>query len=166
MGDDLHCRVATDAQRETPAEQRKPGTPSGRRKRWYPEESSEIATALRRLSVSPWLIAGRDDETIGAVRRNLHAIRETFARLGWVLVVERDFVRLRKSPPVRRGAWAAEEPTPLQSSWFFLLVAAAESVGSRVALANLVLAARAAAADAGLPVTHDIAERRAIVHAL
>lgn len=139
--------------------------PTGR-KRWLPEASAETAAALRRLAVSPWLIAGRDDETIGAVRRNLPAIREALARLGWVLVVERDFVRLRKSPPVRCDAWCAEGPTPLQASWFFLIVAAAESVAPRVVLPQLIMAARAAAAEAGLSVTHDMAERRAIVRAL
>lgn len=139
---------------------------ASRRKRWLPEATAETAAALRRLAVTPWLIAGRDDETISAVRRNLPAIREAFGRLGWVLVVERDFIRLRKSPPVRRDAWSAEGPTPLQASWFFLIVAAAESVAPRVALPQLIVAARAAAAEAGLPVTHDIAERRAIVRAL
>jgi uncharacterized protein (TIGR02678 family) len=67
---------------------------------------------------------------------------------------------------VRRQAWSADGPTPLQASWFFLLVAGAESVMPRVALAQLVTAARAAAAEAGLAVKHDISERRAIVRAL
>jgi uncharacterized protein (TIGR02678 family) len=143
-----------------------PEAAPSKRKRWLPEASAETAAALRRLAVSPWLIAGRDDEIMAAIRRNLPAIRETLARLGWVLVAERDFIRLRKSPPVRREAWSAEGPTPLQASWFFLLVAGAESVVPRVALSQLVMAARAAAAEAGLPVNHDIAERRAIVRAL
>lgn len=141
------------------------GTPT-RRKRWLPEASNETAAALRRLALTPWLVAGRDDDMIGAVRRNEDAIRETLTRLGWVLIVERDFVRLRKSPPVRRDAWMLDGPTPQQASWFFLLVAAAESVAPRVALSHLVLAARAAAAEAGLAVTHDLTERRAIVAAL
>lgn len=141
------------------------GQVSGR-KRWLPEASAETAAALRLLAVRPWLIAGRDDDGIAAVRRNLPVIREALARLGWGLVAERGFVRLRKSPPVRREAWATDGPTPLQASWFFLLVAAAESAAPRVALAHLVSAARAAAAEAGLPVTHDIIERRAIVRAL
>lgn len=136
------------------------------RKRWLPEASAETAAILRRVAVRPWLIAGRDDADIAALRRNLEAARETLARLGWVLVVERDFIRLRKSAPLRREAWSADGPTPLQCSWFFLLVAGAETVAPRVALAQLVTAARAAAAEAGLPVTHDISERRAIVHAL
>ena len=141
------------------------GQVSGR-KRWLPEASAETAAALRLLAVRPWLIAGRDDEGIAAVRRNLPAIREALARLGWGLVAERGFVRLRKSPPVRREAWVTDGPMPLQASWFFLLVAAAESAAPRLALAHLVSAARAAAADASLPVTHDIIERRAIVRAL
>lgn len=152
------------AEHGTSGEDARPATTG--RKRWLPETSAEVAAALRRLAVQPWLIADRDDAAIGAVRRNLAAVRETFTRLGWMLVVERDFVRLRKSPPARRSAWAHEGPTALQASWFFLLVAAGETVAPRVALAQLVTAARAAAAVAGLQVTHDIVERRAIVQAL
>src|SRR5438132_7244501 len=105
--------------------------PVSGRKRWLPEASAETAAALRLLAVRPWLIAGRDDEGIAAVRRNLPAIRDALSRLGWVLVVERDLVRLRKSPPMRREAWVADGPTSLEASWFFLLVAAAESVAPR-----------------------------------
>src|SRR5262245_32344610 len=108
------------------------------RKRWLPEASAETAAILRRLAVRPWLIAGRDDGDIAALRRNLEAARETLARLGWVLVVERDFIRLRKSAPLRREAWSTDGPTPVQCSWFFLLVAGAETVPPRVALAQLV----------------------------
>ncbi|GAA3439598.1 DUF2398 family protein [Kutzneria kofuensis] len=136
------------------------------RRAWSVEADAEVSAALRTLAARPWLVAGRDDETIAAVRRNLDTVREAFARLGWVLVVERDLVRLRKSPPVRRDAWAATAPAPATCSWFFLLVAAAEAMPPRVGLAQLVTAARAAAAEAGLPVTTDIAERRAIVAAL
>ena len=139
---------------------------AGGRKRWLPEASAETAAALRLLLLRPWLVAGRDDEAIAAVRRNLPAIREALTRLGWGLVAERGFVRLRKSPPMRRAAWAAQGPAPLAASWFFLLVAAAESAAPRMSLANLVSAARAAAAEAGIPMTNDINERRAIVRAL
>lgn len=160
-----HLEPALDAP-EAPAEGAGRPTELGRRRRWAPEASAETAAVLRLLSVRPWLVSGRDDEAIAAVRRNLPGVREALSRLGWVLVVERDLVRLRKSPPVRRAAWAADGPTPLQASWFFLLVAGAESVPPRVGLAQLVTAARASAAEAGLPVTHDISERRAIVRSL
>lgn len=137
-----------------------------RPKRWFPEATHEIAAVLRRLCVRPWLVAERDDELIAAVKRNQAAIQEVFVRLGWVLVVERDLVRLRKSPPVRRQAWAATGPTPREASWFFLLVAAAESVPPRVGISQLVTAARAAAAEAGIAVVNDLQERRAIARAL
>jgi uncharacterized protein (TIGR02678 family) len=136
------------------------------RRAWSVEADVEVGKALRTLAAKPWLVAGRDDEAIAEVRRNLDTIRETFARLGWVLVVERDLVRLRKSPPVRREAWAATAPPPATCSWYFVIVAAAEAMPPRAGLAQLVTAARAAAAEAGLPVTTDIAERRAIVAAL
>lgn len=136
------------------------------RRAWAPEASVETATVLRLLMVRPWLCAGRDDEAIAAVRRNLDAVRDAFARLGWVVVVERDLVRLRKTPPVRRCEYAESGPTPLTCQWFFLLVAAAESMGRHVALGTLVSAARAAAAEAQVATAGDIVERRAIVAAL
>lgn len=144
----------------------KPLAEPTRRRHWAPEAGAETAAILRLLMARPWLVLGRDDETIAAVRRNLPAVRDALARLGWVLVVERDLVRLRKSPPVRRQAWTASGHTSSQASWFFLLVAGAETVGPKVGLAQLVTAARAAAAEASLPVQGDIAERRAIVRAL
>lgn len=136
------------------------------RKRWLPEASVEAAYVLRSLALSPWVVAERDEALLAAIRRNLGSIQEVFSRLGWVLVVERDFVRLRKSPPPRRAAWAADGPSPTQASWFFLLVAGAESVGERIPLSDLVSAARSAAAEAGISTSHDISERRAIVAAL
>ncbi len=143
-----------------------PARDSGSRRRWAPEVELEIAAILRLLAVRPWLVGGRHDQEIAAVRRNQAAITQACSRLGWVLIVERDLVRLRKSPPVRRSAWCSGGPTPQQASWFFLLVAGAESVAPRTGLGPLVAAARAAAADADLPVTNDIVERRAIVRAL
>lgn len=159
-----HLEATPDAQEDPSEGAERPER--ARRRRWAPEASAETAAVLRLLAVRTWLVSGRDDEAIAAVRRNLPSVRDALSRLGWVLVVERDLVRLRKSPPARRAAWAADGPTPLQASWFFLLVAGAESVAPRVGLAQLVTAARAAAAEAGLAVTHDIAERRAIVRAL
>lgn len=121
---------------------------------------------LRLLMVRPWLVAGRDDDAIAKVKRNAEALRYVLGRLGWVLVVERDLVRLRKTPPARREAHVAAGPNQRTWEWFFLLVAAAESMGRRVALGALVAAARAAAAEAEVPSTGDIGERRAIVAAL
>lgn len=143
-----------------------PQRPGRARRAWSPEAGAEVAALLRLLAWRPWLVSGRDDDAIAAVRRNESALRDVFGRLGWVLVVERDLVRLRKSPPSRPQAWAAEGPNPLTCCWFFLLVAAAESMPPKVALAQLVTAARAAAAEAAVLVTGKIDERRAIVAAL
>ncbi|MEW2050800.1 DUF2398 family protein [Streptomyces sp. NPDC005476] len=140
--------------------------PPRRRRAWHPEADAETAALLRHLAAHPWLVGGRDDELIAAVRRNEPALRSAVARLGWVLVVERDLVRLRKSPPPRPQAWAPQGPTPAACSWFFLLLAAAESMPPRTAIGHLVTQARAAAAEAGLPTHHDMAERRAVLAAL
>ncbi|MBO4161223.1 TIGR02678 family protein [Micromonospora antibiotica] len=131
-----------------------------------PETAAETAAVLRLLMVQPWLVAGRDDTAIATVRRNEEAVREVLGRLGWVLVVDRDFVRLRKSPPVRRDAWAADGPGPLTCSWFFLLVAAAESMAPRVSIGQLVSAARGAAAEAEVPTPDDMPQRHAILAAV
>ncbi|MCP2328434.1 uncharacterized protein (TIGR02678 family) [Hamadaea flava] len=131
-----------------------------------PEAAAETAAALRLLMVQPWLVAGRDDIAIATVRRNETSIRDVLARLGWVLVVDRDFVRLRKSAPVRRDAWAVNGPNPLTCSWFFLLVAAAESLPRRVSIGQLVAAARTAAAEAAIQSRDDKPERLAIFNAL
>lgn len=137
-----------------------------RAKVWSPELDVVVADVLRHLMVHPWLVAGRDDDMIAKVRLHADALRDALSRLGWVLVIERDLVRLRKSPPPRRDAYAAGGPNARTCQWFFLLVAAAESMGRRVGLGALVTAARAAAAEAGVAVTGDIGERRAIIAAI
>lgn len=136
------------------------------RKAWSPEAEAEAAAVMRLLARQPWLVAGRDDAAIATVRRHEAAIRDVFARLGWVLVLERGLVRLRKPPPVRQEAWAAHGPAPRTCSWFFLLIAGAETLPPRTGLSHLVTSARAAAAEAGVRATGDIGERRAIVAAL
>jgi uncharacterized protein (TIGR02678 family) len=133
---------------------------------WHPEANREVAGVLRLLMLRPWMVAGRDDDTIAKVRLHAEALRDILARLGWVLVVERDLVRLRKSPPDRRDAYAAAGPNPRTCQWFFCFVAAAESMGRRVTLGTFVAAAQAAAAEAGIAVTGDMGERHARFAAL
>lgn len=141
-------------------------TPVRRRRAWRPEADEETAALLRHLSTNCWLVAGRDDEQIASARRNEDALRAAFARLGWPIVVDRDMVRLRKSPPPRPADYAANGPAPVVCSWFFLLVAAAESLSPRVSIGALVNAARSAAAEVEIIASNDITERRAIVTAL
>lgn len=144
-----------------------PVSPARLQRNWVPEANDEAAAALRVLAARPWLIAGRDDDTIAAVRRNLPAVKDALNRLGWALVTDdREFIRLRKTAPQRARAFAVGGPSPLSWSWFFLIVAAAESMQRRVSIAQLVAAARAAAAEISLDAPGDISERRAIVTAL
>jgi uncharacterized protein (TIGR02678 family) len=131
-----------------------------------PDAESEVAATLRLLARQPWLVAGRDDIAISAVRRNLDGIRSVLARLGWTVVVERDLVRLSKSPPVRLADWAADAPSPLTCSWVFLLAAAAEGLPQQVSIGQLVEAAKSAAAGARISITGDRRERRAITRAV
>ena len=135
-----------------------------RRKAWAPDANATVSAAARRLCKRPWAVAGRDDELIAVVRRHADTLIEIFGRVGWPLIVERDLVRLRKSPPPRRG-WNTSV-NPLTAPWFFLLVAAADSMPPKCSFGQLVTAARAAAAEAGVDSTGSITERRAVVAAL
>lgn len=133
-----------------------------------PDSSDEVQESLRLLALQPWLVSGRDDESIAKVRRNVETLRSVFLRLGWALVVERDLVRLKKMPPAggRIADWAMKAPSPLACSWTFLLAAAAEGLPHQATLGQLVEAAKATAAEAGTPVTNTRGERRAIAQAI
>jgi uncharacterized protein (TIGR02678 family) len=131
-----------------------------------PDQEAEVSSVLRLLAVRPWLVAGRDDEAISAARRNVETIRAVFGRLGWVVVVQKDLVRLLKSPPPRLADWAETGPHHLTCSWFFLLAAAAESLPPQVSIGQFVEAAKAAAAEAEIPTPGDRAQRRAITRAI
>jgi uncharacterized protein (TIGR02678 family) len=135
-----------------------------RRKAWSPDANATVSASARRLCRQPWAVAGRDDELIAIVRRHADTLTEIFGRVGWPLIVERDLVRLRKSPPPRRG-WVPST-NPLTAPWFFLLVAGADSMPPKCSFGQLVTAGRAAAAEAGVETTGSITERRAIVAAL
>lgn len=130
------------------------------------DSEAEVAGVLRALMRQPWLVAGRDDELIAVARRNLAGLRSVLSRLGWTLIVERELVRLVKSPPPRPADWAVGAPSPLACCWVFLLAAAAEGLPHQVTIGQLVEAGKAAAAEAQVDVRGDRAERRAIVAAV
>lgn len=130
------------------------------------DAETEVAGVLRTLMRQPWLVAGRDDESLAVARRNLAGLRSVLGRLGWTLIAERDLVRLVKSPPPRLADWSVQAPSPLACCWVFLLAAAAEGLPQQVTIGQLVEAGRAAAAQARVEVRGDRAERRAIVVAV
>lgn len=139
---------------------------SRRERRWRADAGDEVSELMRYLNRHCWLVAGRDDEKIAAARRNEADLRRVYGRLGWSVHIDRDVVRLRKSPPARAKAYADTAPSAHTCSWFFLIVAAADSLEPNVAIGTLVNAARSAAAAAGIEVSNDITERRAIIAAL
>jgi uncharacterized protein (TIGR02678 family) len=128
------------------------------------EEQEEVSALARRLAVRPWQVGGRDDTVIEAVHRHAHGLRRALARVGWSLTVEPDLVRVHKP------AGLAASPVPGEASaagtWFWLTVAALESLRPRVGLGQVVAAARAAAAEATIAVTQSPTELRALVAAL
>lgn len=131
-----------------------------------PDAEPQVAALLRQLMRQPWLVAGRDDDAIAAVRANATALRSVLTRLGWTLTIDRDLVRLVKTPPSRLGEWATHAPPPLTCAWVFLLAAAAEGLPHQVTIGQLVQAGKKAAAEAEVSVTGQRAERRAIVAAV
>ncbi|WP_051389203.1 DUF2398 family protein [Arthrobacter sp. 35W] len=139
---------------------------SRRERRWRADAGDEASELMRYLNRHCWLVAGRDDDKIAAARRNEAELRRVYGRLGWSVHIDRDVVRLRKSPPARAKAYADTAPSAQTCSWFFLIVAAADSLEPDIAIGTLVNAARSAAADAGIEVSNDITERRAIIAAL
>ena len=120
----------------------------------------EIAAVLRALVVQPWLIAGRDDAMIRIARRHQNKIAGVVADLGWTLKTGDTFIRLIKAPPMRAELAPAHDPSTVV--WFFLLVAAAHTLGKQATIGDLANAAMACAPDADVTVTRDRAERRAI----
>ncbi|MGW3061746.1 DUF2398 family protein [Streptomyces goshikiensis] len=128
------------------------------------EEGEEVAALARQLAVRTWLVAEHDEVAIEAVHRNLQAVRGVLGAVGWSLAVEPDLVRVHKPVSWRPGL-VPEGASPV-GCWFWLTVAALESVSPRVGLGQVVAAARAAAAEAGVPVTQSPTELRALLEAL
>jgi uncharacterized protein (TIGR02678 family) len=110
---------------------------------------------------------GPDGDLLPLVYRHRTTLQDLFAGLlAYRLVVERRFARLYKPGPgfdPTRG-----EPTlsPRGYTYFALTVAALTGVGRQVLLSRLVTDVRAAAVEAGVAVTDDLPDRRALTAAL
>jgi uncharacterized protein (TIGR02678 family) len=121
----------------------------------------EVAALLRILMAKSWLIAGQDDDTIRRIQQHAGTVSAAVHRMGWVVHIGRDLVRLSKSAP----ADVVGAPAPIVCSWVFLLAAAAETLPPQATFKHLMRAAHRAAADADLTVRGDIGERRAVARA-
>ncbi|MFC5287379.1 TIGR02678 family protein [Actinokineospora guangxiensis] len=131
-------------------------------------DAANVARCARVLLRHPLLRpGGPDGDLLPLVYRYRVPLQEVFAALlGYRLVVQRRFARLHKAGP---GAGAHRgEPgmTPRSYAYLCLVMAALTGVGRQVLLSRLVADVRSAGSEAGLAVTDDLADRRALTAAL
>ncbi|HTI24357.1 MAG TPA: TIGR02678 family protein [Kutzneria sp.] len=131
-------------------------------------DAANVVRCARVLLRRPLLRAdGPDGDLLPLVYRHRTTLQDLFAGLlAYRLVVERRFARLYKPGPgvdPTRG-----EPTlsPRGYTYFALTIAALTGVGRQVLLSRLVTDVRAAAVEAGVAVTDDLPDRRALTAAL
>jgi uncharacterized protein (TIGR02678 family) len=131
-------------------------------------DQANVVRCARVLLRRPLLQAGGPDgELLPLVYRHRAALNELFtALLGYRLVVERRFARLYKTgpgPDSTRG-----EPTlgPRGYAYLALCLAVLTGAGRQTLLSRLVIDVRTAATEAGIEVSDDLADLRALAAAL
>lgn len=131
-------------------------------------DAANVVRCARVLLRRPLLrAAGPDGDLLPLVYRHRMALADLFAQtLGYRLVVQRQFARLYKSMPegdLRRGESAL---SPRGYMYLALTIAALTGVGRQVLLSRLVADVRSAGVEAGVTISDDLADRRAIAAAL
>ncbi|MFC7341974.1 TIGR02678 family protein [Saccharopolyspora griseoalba] len=130
-------------------------------------DAANVVRCARVLLRRPLLRAdGPDGDLLPMIYRQRTPLQDLFASLlGYRLVVERRFARLYKSGP-GGDAGRGVELTPRGYAYFALTLAALTGIGRQVLLSRLVSDVRAAAAEAGIEIVDDPADRRALTAAL
>jgi uncharacterized protein (TIGR02678 family) len=119
---------------------------------------------LRRPLLRP---GGPDGDLLPLVYRHRAALGELFtALLGYRLVVERRFARLYKPGPGDDPTRGEPTLTPRGYAYLALCLAALTGAGQQTLLSRLVVDVRSAAAEAGIEVSDDLADLRALAAAL
>ncbi|GAA4877516.1 TIGR02678 family protein [Saccharopolyspora cebuensis] len=131
-------------------------------------DAANVVRCARVLLRRPLLRAGGPDgDLLPMIYRHRAALQELFAaRLGYRLVVERRFARLGKSGAGQDPTRGEPALTPRGHAYLALTLAALTGIGRQVLLSRLVSDVRAAAAEAGVAVVDDPADRRALTAAL
>ncbi|APU17070.1 TIGR02678 family protein [Actinoalloteichus fjordicus] len=131
-------------------------------------DAADVARCARVLLRRPLLRAsGPDGDLLPLIHRHRTLLVDLFTTLlGYRLVVERRFARLYKTGPGQDAT--RDEPTlsPRGHAYVALALACLTGAGRQVLLSRLVDDLRGAAAEAGIKVTDDIADRRALTAAL
>ena len=136
-------------------------------------EALEARAAARRLVAHPLVLAERDPETFRLVRRHEHTLDRWFTqRFGCRLQVTADTARLFKSAVVARRRpllTATEQGRPFFRCEYTMLALALAAVAAGpdvISLRDLVHEIRSNATDAGVTLTGEAADRRALITAL
>ena len=138
-----------------------------------PQRAFDLRMAARLLVTRPLLNAEDDPEVFQLVRRHEQTLDRWFTqRFGYRLQVTADTARLYKTTAVagRRTLHTAttqQRPFTMREYTMLALALAAVAAGpSVISLRDLLHEVRSAATDAGVTVTDDPADRRALVTAL
>lgn len=124
-------------------------------------DAANVVRCARTLLRRPLLRAdGPDGELLTLVYRHRAALQDLFARtLGYRLVVERRFARLYKSGPGADDSRGVLGMSPRGYAYVALTMAVLTGIGRQTLLSRLVADIRAAAAEAGITVVDDVADR-------
>ncbi len=131
-------------------------------------DAANVVRCARVLLRRPLLHPGSPDgDLLPMMYRQRTALQELFATLlGYRLVVQRRFARLYKPGPGGDPTRGARSLSPRAYAYLALTLATLTGVGQQVLLSRLVSDVRAAAGEAGVAVTDDPADRRALAAAL
>ncbi|WP_156753929.1 TIGR02678 family protein [Actinokineospora pegani] len=131
-------------------------------------DAANVARCAKVLLRHPLLrVGGPDGDLLPLVYRHRVPLQEMFATLlGYRLVVERRFARLHKVGPDDDPTRGEAGLTPRGYAYLCLAAAALTGAGRQVLLSRLVADIRSTAAEAGIALVDDLAERRSLTAAL
>ncbi|MBB4906239.1 DUF2398 family protein [Actinophytocola algeriensis] len=137
--------------------------------------ADSVRAAARVLLMTPVVTSARHPETFALIRGHASDLRRLFNRvLGYQLVVESTFARLRKPPlsddtVVRPARTGNDRPFSSRTYTYLALVCASllsPGTGDQVLMNSLVEQVRADAVTAGVTAEDTIVERRHLVRAI
>ncbi len=138
-----------------------------------PQRALDLRAAACRLVTRPLLVVEDDPEVFRLIRRHEQVLDRWFTqRFGYRLQVTVDTARLYKTTAVvgrrpLRTTTTQQRPFSIREYTMLALVLAAVAAGpSVISLRDLLHEVRSAATDAGVTVTDEPADRRALVTAL
>jgi len=131
-------------------------------------DQADVVRCARVLLRRPLLrTGGPESDLLPLIYRHRATLAELFAGvLGYRLVVERRFARLYKSGPGNDPTRGEPSLTPRGYAYLALCLASLTGIGQQTLLSRLVTDIRSAANQAGIEVSDDLGELRAIASAL